>query len=157
MGEEFIIRLFSPGDFPAVCTLEQGAKGSDYSAAVFVRQASVLFKTTFYVAVTGETVVGFAVGAPPQAATEEAWILRLRVADQYQRRSIGKNLLSTLLSAFTRMGVHRVLLTVAPGNTAARALYQGMGFRETGFFPGYFGPEEDRLIMSARLSPGNVR
>ncbi len=152
MAEDVVIRLFHQDDFSAVCELEQGEKGSIYSAAVFIRQASVLFGSMFYVAVSGRTVIGYAIGGMPQAAPGEGWILRLRVADRYHRRSIGRKLLSTLLSAFVRRDVHQARLTVAPGNHPARALYQGMGFIETGFLPDYFGPGEDRLLLSADLS-----
>lgn len=157
MAEDVVIRLFHPDDFSAVCELEQGEKGSAYSAAVFVRQASVLFGPMFFVAVSGKVVVGYAIGGVPQAAPMEGWILRLRVSDHYHRRSFGRNLLSTLLSAFAQRKVHRILLTVAPANHPARTLYKGMGFEETGFLPGYFGPEEDRLILSADISSPGIR
>jgi ribosomal protein S18 acetylase RimI-like enzyme len=148
-----VIRLFEPDDFSPVCELEQGDKGSAYSAAVFVRQASVLFAGTFYVAAWGGAVVGFTIGAVTQADPREAWVLRLRVAERYQRRSIGRDLLTTLLSAFAVRQVRRVLLTVAPGNQPALNLYRSMGFKEFGFLGGCFGPGEDRLILSADLAP----
>jgi len=151
MDPDVEIRLFSPDDFPAVCELEQGEKGSPYSAAVFIRQASVLFSRTFLVAVRRGIVVGYTIGAVPQAAFEEGWVLRLRVADRYHRRSIGTSLLSSLFSIFALLPVRRVVLTVASGNHPARALYHGLGFEETGFLPGYFGEGEDRLVLSAAL------
>lgn len=154
MAQDIAVRLFSPADFSAVCELEQGEKGSPYSAAVFIRQASVLFAPMFFVAVHGDTVAGYAVGAVSLTDRREGWILRLRVADRYHRRSIGTVLLSTLISALSRIAVHRIVLTVAPGNHPARALYSGMGFEENGFLPGYFGPGEDRLLLSLPLPHG---
>ena len=151
MDPDVVIRLFSPDDFSAVCELEQGEKSSPYGAAVFIRQASVLFSRTFLVAVYGGIVVGYTIGAVPQAAPGDGWVLRLKVADRYYRRSIGKSLLSSLFSAFALLSVHRVVLTVAPENHPARALYHSMGFEETVFLPGYFGNGEDRLVLSAAL------
>jgi ribosomal-protein-alanine N-acetyltransferase len=155
MDPDIAIRLFLPDDFSAVCDLEQGEKGSPYSAAVFVRQASVLFCRTFLVAVCKGTVVGYTIGAAAQAAPGDGWVLRLRVADRYHRRSIGKALLTSLLTAFAFLQVRRVLLTVAPENHPARALYHSVGFEETGFLPGYFGKGEDRLVLSADLPHRN--
>jgi ribosomal-protein-alanine N-acetyltransferase len=149
------IRLFTPDDFQAVCKLEQGEKGSPYSASVFVRQASVLFGPMFYVGACGDNVVGFSIGALSHAFPEEGWILRLKVSEDYQRRSIGTALISALISAFVRANVRRVLLTVAPGNKPARALYHAMGFRETAYATGYFGEGEDRLVLSATLDRKN--
>jgi len=153
MDPDIVIRQFSPDDFSAVCDLEQGEKGSPYSAAVFVRQAAVLFLPMFLVAVCGKTVAGYVVGAVPLTAPEEGWVLRLRVADRYRRRSVGTALLSSLFSAFSQASVQRVLLTVDPENHPARSLYRAWGFHETGIFPGYFGPGEDRLLLSAAFPP----
>ena len=153
MDPDFVIRQFSPDDFSAVCELEQGEKGSPYSAAVFVRQAAVLFGPMFLVAVCGRTVAGYIVGAVPRTAPEEGWVLRLRVADCYRRRSFGTALLLSLFSTFSRASVQRVLLTVDPENHPARSLYRAWGFEETGIFPGYFGPGEDRLLLSAAPPP----
>ena len=149
MDPDFVIRQFSPDDFSAVCDLEQGEKGSPYPAAVFVRQAAVLFGPMFLVAVCGKTVAGYVVGAVPLAAPEEGWVLRLRVADGYRRRSVGTALLSSLFSAFSHASVQKVLLTVDPKNHPARSLYRAWGFHETGIFPAYFGRGEDRLFLSA--------
>ena len=151
MDQDIVIRQFAPDDFSAVCELEQGEKGSPYGAAVFIRQAAVLFGPMFLVAVCGRTVAGYVVGAIPQNSPEEGWVLRLRVADRYRRRSLGTALLTSLFSAFSRTSVRRVLLTVDPENHPARSLYRAWGFEETGFFPGYFGPGEDRLLLSAAL------
>lgn len=153
MDPDISIRLFSPDDFSAVCELEQGEKGSPYSAAVFVRQSSVIFSRTFFVAVFKGTVVGYIIGGVPQDSPRDGWILRLRVADRYHRRSIGTALLTSLFSAFALLQARRVLLTVAPENHPARALYRSFGFEETGFLSGYFGPGEDRLVLSAAIPP----
>jgi ribosomal-protein-alanine N-acetyltransferase len=151
MDPDIIIRRFLPDDFSAVCDLEQGERGSPYSAAVFVRQAAALFGPMFLVAMCRRTVAGYVVGAVSMTAPEEGWVLRLRVAERYHRRSVGTSLLSSLFQEFSRASVQRVLLTVDPENNPARSLYRAWGFEETGFFPGYFGQGEDRLLLSAAI------
>lgn len=151
MNPEVSIRLFREEDFNAVCSLEQGEKGSPYSAAVFVRQASVIFASLFFVAMVGGQVAGYIIGATMPQSPGDGWILRLKVTPLHRRKALGTDLLAMLLWAFGEAGVTRVSLTVAPDNYPAISLYRASGFEETGLVPDYFGSGEDRILMSLTL------
>jgi len=49
--------------------------------------------------------------------------------------------------------VPAVYLTVEPGNAVAIRLYRRLGFVVSEQRVGYFGPEEDRLIMVRSFEP----
>jgi ribosomal-protein-alanine N-acetyltransferase len=151
MDPEISIRLFREKDFKAVCALEQGEKGSSYSAAVFIRQVSVIFAPLFFVAGVDDQLAGYVIGATMQHSPNGGWILRLKVANPYRRKALGTELLTTLFKAFREVGVTRVSLTVAPDNYPAIGLYRARGFKETGVVSDYFGSGEDRILMSLTL------
>ena len=157
MDPEISIRLFREEDFKAVCALEQGEKGSSYSAAVFIRQASVIFAPLFFVAGVDDQVAGYVIGATVQQSPEDGWILRLKVAYQHRRKNLGTDLLTTVIRAFEGEGVARVSLTVAPDNYPAISLYRARGFEETGIILNYFGNGEDRKLMSLALPHGEAQ
>jgi ribosomal-protein-alanine N-acetyltransferase len=142
-----LIRAFEERDFEAICLLEQGGKGSAYSSAVFVRQASVVFSPWFFVAERDGEVLGYGIGALNQEHRDEGWILRLRVHERWQGRGIGRLLLDHAIRSLTEDGATRILLSVSPDNTRAVRLYRNSGFFEVGTVPRYFGPGEDRFIM----------
>jgi ribosomal protein S18 acetylase RimI-like enzyme len=145
---EQTVRPYISKDFDPVCLLELGTKGSPYAAAVFVRQAAELYPETFLVLMEEGMVRGYAVGGIVPARPGEAWIMRMRIADTCQGRGLGRMLTSALISILQNKGVHRIFLTVSPANIPATRLYSSAGFFETAFKPDYFGPGEDRLIMS---------
>ncbi len=143
-----LIRPFGERDFDAVCLLEEGRKGSPYSSAVFIRQASVIFSPWFFVAEWEGDIRGYGIGALNQQNQAEAWILRLRVSDHWQGRGIGRLLLDRVVRSLTDAGAARILLSVSPDNHRALRLYRNHGFSEVGAISSYFGPGEDRLIMT---------
>jgi [ribosomal protein S18]-alanine N-acetyltransferase len=50
-------------------------------------------------------------------------------------------------------GITSVLLEVRPSNTAARRLYEKMGFSEAGRRPAYYRePQEDALLLKISIS-----
>jgi [ribosomal protein S18]-alanine N-acetyltransferase len=152
-----LIRPFRQEDFPGTCVLELGEKGARYPAFVFIRQASLLYPGTFLVALENGEPAGYCIGAVPQNSPSEAWILRLRVSLPYRRRHIGSDLLHTLLAELSRRGVSLVQLSVAPENFSAQALYRKFGFEVAAFHEGYFGDDEDRIIMALRLDQISVK
>ncbi|MDD1711377.1 MAG: GNAT family N-acetyltransferase [Methanoregulaceae archaeon] len=148
-----LIRLFRDEDFAAICLLEIMEKGATYPSSVFIRQASVLYPTTFLVAEKNGDLTGYCIGALREGIPSEAWILRLRVSLPHRRRRIGSDLVGTLLKIFLQKKVSVVYLSVAPENGAARNLYMKFGFEDITFKKGYFGEGEDRIIMAVHLSP----
>lgn len=86
--------------------------------------------------VTGYTVVMIAAG--------EAHLLNLSVAEGWQRRGLGRELLGFVQRLAGQHGARRMLLEVRPSNRAARALYAQAGFREIAVRRGYYPAGEGR-------------
>jgi [ribosomal protein S18]-alanine N-acetyltransferase len=154
-GSVPLIRPFEPADFDAVCSLEEERSGSRYGSRVFIRQASVLFSSFFFVAEIGDAVTGYAIGGLTVADAGEGWVIRLKVLEGHRSRGMGRLLLDAAVTSLAAAGAKKVLLSVAPGNTKAIGLYRKYGFSETGFQPGYFGTGEDRIIMEFRTLPAD--
>ncbi|MDN7025532.1 GNAT family N-acetyltransferase [Methanoculleus sp. FWC-SCC1] len=142
------IRLYQDADYAALCSLEQKNTPGECKPAVFVRQAGVLFPTTFFVAEKGGAIIGYTIGACLQHDPSRAWIIRLAVNEEERRQGLGRDLVATVIDALRRMGIREVLLSVSPENLAARSLYETFGFANVGFHAGYFGTGADRIIMS---------
>jgi diamine N-acetyltransferase len=86
----------------------------------------------------GDDVVGHAVLVPdvddPEAAVDEEieWELAIFVLQDYQQAGIGTKLLKHLLGRAGELGIEHVWLTVERWNTPAIALYERVGFEQTG-------------------------
>jgi [ribosomal protein S18]-alanine N-acetyltransferase len=114
---------------------------------------------------TAPASVGFIarVGIPPvtagfvigQVAADMAEIISIGVAEDWQKRGMGRILFGAFVRAVTRAGAKRLFLDVAADNTAALALYQAMDCAEVGRRKGYYvrheAPSVDAIVMSKPL------
>jgi ribosomal-protein-alanine N-acetyltransferase len=145
--------LYRDEDFPAVSELEIAGIHEPYRPAVFVRQMAVLSPATFLAAVSGSTVVGFAVASVVQDDPTSAWILRMLVRAGFRHQGIGTALLRAMVKTLEKQSIGCIRLTVAPSNTPAIRLCTGEGFVQEGIRPAYFGSGEDRVVMRRDTSP----
>ena len=110
--------------------------------------------STSLVAIAGEpkASVGFIIG---QLAADEAEIISVASAPDWQRAGLGRMLVEGLVRAARRGEAKRLFLEVADDNVAARALYRSLGFSEVGRRKGYYvranGPAVDALVLSLNL------
>ncbi|GAB5387530.1 MAG: N-acetyltransferase [Alphaproteobacteria bacterium] len=89
-------------------------------------------------------------------AAGEAEILTLATDTRHLRQGHAASLLRHAIDMLQDKQVTRLFLEVATGNTAARALYEALGFIEVGRRPGYYaaqagGSRQDALILSLDL------
>lgn len=91
---------------------------------------------------------GFALA---RVSADEAEILTIAVDPARRRRGIGRGLLAESEAAARAAGAATMLLEVAASNAAARALYDGAGYRPVGRRPGYYGRGRDALVLSKDL------
>jgi ribosomal-protein-alanine N-acetyltransferase len=82
----------------------------------------------------------------------EAEVLTLAVHPDWRRRGCARGLLTTALPRLAAAGIGRLFLEVAEQNTAAAALYGGLGFRATGRRKGYYGMGKDAVLMERSVS-----
>jgi ribosomal-protein-alanine N-acetyltransferase len=100
-------------------------------------------------AVSANECVGFCVLS---LIADEAEIESLAVSKSWRRRGIARQLCKDLLGWARARGAGHVSLEVRVSNTAARALYESLGFRDVVTRRGYYqDPEEDALVMTTML------
>ena len=77
----------------------------------------------------------------------EGEVLRIGTLPSYRRRGFAKALLEHFEARGKKEGLQKIFLEVRQGNTAARRLYEGMGFREIALRQSYYrNPVEDAVI-----------
>ena len=81
------------------------------------------------VAVADDQILGLAMLG---VRSGRAWITRLGVLPIKRRRGVGEALMHALLLAAARLGIDDIALEVIKNNTPAHALFQKLGFCETG-------------------------
>jgi ribosomal-protein-alanine N-acetyltransferase len=105
------------------------------------------------VAVDHGATAGFAIA---RAVAGEAEILSLGVRGALRRQSLGSELVRMAVERAAAMGASQIFLEVAVENSAARALYGSLGFREVGSRPAYYcgsdGVRRDGLILKRTLA-----
>jgi [ribosomal protein S18]-alanine N-acetyltransferase len=79
----------------------------------------------------------------------ELHITTIAVRPEYRRRGHARALIGAALGAFP--DASHVHLEVRPTNVEAIALYESLGFRETGRRPRYYG-DEDAVLMTLNLN-----
>ncbi len=85
-------------------------------------------------------------------AGEHAEIESLAVSASWRRRGIARRLCQDLLGWAHARDARHASLEVRVSNTAARALYQSLGFQEVAVRRAYYRePEEDALVMTTGL------
>lgn len=82
----------------------------------------------------------------------EAFVQTLAVAPEFQRRGLGRHLLSALIARARELRAASIALEVRVDNLGAQELYRQAGFTPIGRRPGYYQPSNtDALIMRADL------
>lgn len=96
-----------------------------------------------------DQIVGFVI---TRVVSDEGEILSIGVAQPYQRFGVGKRLVEAAKRVMANSDVSNLYLEVAADNEAARALYNGAGFSQTGERKDYYrrpdGKTSDALLLA---------
>ena len=96
-----------------------------------------------------QPIKGFVCGRRVEDAVE---ILKLAVIRQNRRQGIGGFLLTYVLDLLAKQGAASCFLELRSSNSAARRLYEKVGFTQTGIRKKYYtAPSEDAVLMTKRL------
>jgi ribosomal-protein-alanine N-acetyltransferase len=87
-----------------------------------------------------------------RVTADEAEVLTLAVTPDMRRQGVAGALLAGAMAAARDQAAKTMVLEVAIGNAAARALYERAGFVEAGRRPRYYANGEDALILRAHLA-----
>jgi putative acetyltransferase len=80
---------------------------------------------------------------------ETAEVKRLYVRERYRGRSLGEQLVSTVIKKSRLLGFSKLILDAVPQTKFAQKLYERMGFTET--VPYYANPAEGTRFFEMRL------
>lgn len=152
-GRHLQFRPMGPADAEAVERLEracfEGVAHTPWSAEQFLSElVEPAVPRSWWVAHDDGELVGFAGGMVVERDIE---ILDVAVAPEHRRAGIARKLLSHVSYDAQMLGCETASLEVEDGNTAARALYEALGFTRVGVRPGYYGHGVDAAIMKAEL------
>lgn len=144
-------------DVPAVIRIEESSHMEPWSTASFLEELQQRHSHVLLARVAVESSGGCC-GAPGLPAgsvagylcfwviADEIQILNVTVHQECRRRGVARQL---LVHAF-RMGIEKhariAVLEVRKSNSAARALYESMGFRKVGERPDYYGVVREAAI-----------
>jgi len=83
---------------------------------------------------------------------DEAHITSVTICPALRSQGYGRMLFEHLVDAAREAGARTAMLEVRESNAVARALYESMGFRQTGTRKGYYSKSgEDALVLTAEL------
>ncbi|MEM4576945.1 MAG: ribosomal protein S18-alanine N-acetyltransferase [Candidatus Nezhaarchaeales archaeon] len=142
------IRKAVPADFAQIVSVEISSFKRPYPPELMF-SFLCLHSDTFYVALVGEEVVGYVVGAERRDGCGH--VLSIAVKPAWRRRGLGSKLMDSLLMAFKERGLKKALLEVAVSNTEAIAFYERLCFKKVALLRGYYPWGEDAYLMSKEL------
>nr|MBX2808887.1 ribosomal protein S18-alanine N-acetyltransferase [Cellvibrionaceae bacterium] len=135
-------------DLELVLGIEQQAHRYPWQAAHFF---SSLASTHHCLVLQGKSsMLAYSIAS---TAADEAELLNLTVAPEYQRQGLGRFFLNVLCHSFDTT-ITALFLEVRASNHAAIALYQAEAFNEVGLRPNYYPASkgrEDAIIMAKSL------
>ena len=138
-----------PEDIDAVLAVEQGAYPFPWTRANFA-DSLVAGYSAWTCRIDGE-LIGYAV---MMLVLDEAHLLNLTVAPEWQRAGYGSLVMRHLFDTARGHGAKRMFLEVRPSNGSGQALYRRLGFetigRRRGYYPAGAG-REDAMVMAVDL------
>ena len=138
-----IYRRMKEDDLDAVAALEAANFSRPWLKEDF-EKCLIMNERIYYVAEEDGRIIGVAglICSPP-----EAELLNVSVDASHRRKGIAEGMLGDLIEAGEKNGIEAIVLEVRSGNTAAKALYEKLGFKEEGLIKKcYSDPVEDGLV-----------
>lgn len=144
-------RAMTHADLADVVALEAQAYPHPWTRGNFIDALAAGYLTELLLDAQGR-LLGYFVAQP---GFEEMHLLNLTVAPALQRRGHGAALMQRLQAQAQARGDQALWLEVRAGNSAARGLYQRLGFAEVGlrrnYYPAALQQREDALVLRLGL------
>jgi len=138
---------FQPRHIDQVCMIEDCSFPNPFSRR-FLLELSRLYPDTFLVAERQGQVLGYAVAG---AHHGQAHILSLAVKEGWRKKHVGLELMRALIENLRSKQVREIVLEVAVTNTAARTLYERLGFEMVDIIGGYYENGEAAAVYHLKL------
>lgn len=143
-----IIRDMGETDVGVVAAIERMSFSAPWSEDSFLNELRKPLSRSL-VAVLEERVIAYVCFSH---VVDEGHILTLAVHPAYRTMAVAKALVNNAIGELQQLACRFLYLEVRASNTAARGLYEGMGFTVVGVRKGYYvSPPEDAVIMMLEL------
>lgn len=137
------LRRAVASDLDAIVAIERASFSDAWTPGSF-RSLLSASHVYFPVVEAGAAVAGYAVAL---FAADEGELANIAVADAHRGQGLGAQLLDAVLAEAASRGTRTTWLEVRESNAAARRLYAGRGFVESGRRRKYYdAPVEDALV-----------
>ena len=149
LQKDYRLRELQEADLTLVLPIENAAQAHPWTAGNF--HSSLTSSHQCYLLEDEHKVVAYAVTS---TAVDEAELLNITVAPEYQRQGFGRLLLTYISESFNDT-INTLFLEVRASNSQAIALYDDLYFNEVGVRPNYYpsknNSRENAIIMARPL------
>jgi len=146
---ELALRPMRAEDIDAIMVIEPQIYPHPWTRGNFVDSLQAGYSC--WVAECEGEMAGYAV---MMLVLDEAHLLNISIAKEFQGRGLGRDLLVHLMEVARGHGGHTMFLEARPSNVAAMRLYESMGFNEFSVRRGYYptaNGREDAILMGLAL------
>lgn len=143
------ISLLTPQDLERAFAIEQRSHAFPWSEKTLTSNQGERYLN--YQLKVGERMAAFAI---TQVVLDEATLFNLAVDPDFQRRGIGRELLTFLIAQLEERGIQTLWLEVRASNRPAIALYEQLDFNEVSLRRNYYPTadgKEDAIIMALTI------
>ncbi len=156
MSSTLRFRPAGPGDLPGLLAIEQQCFSGDRISPRQMRYMLSHAKAVCWVAEDQNTsgppeLIGYGLCLHP-ALPRPARLYSLAVLPKWSGQGIANRLCELLIKALVELGYQRLRLEVADTNTAAKGLYQRLGFHSIAKLPGYYDNGDNGVRMERQLA-----
>ena len=149
----YSIRPITLKDVDEVWNIEKMCFPVPWSRQSFVLEIEHNKCARYFVAEHAGTIVGY---GGMWLVLDEAHITNIAVHPLARRKGIGEALLRVLMAEANRLGIQKITLEVRDSNTAARNLYEKLGFVSVGRRKRYYSDNNEDAIIMWNLNIGKV-
>lgn len=143
---EIVVEPMRRRHVPAALAIERVSYARGWSERVFHNELDQVRdgRRYYLTARVGRTMVGY---GGLMFVPDEAHVTNIAVAPEQRRGGVATTLLSALATEAINRGVTAWTLEVRASSKGAQELYRRFGFVPAGVRPGYYGGEEDAIVM----------
>jgi ribosomal-protein-alanine N-acetyltransferase len=149
LNPKYQFRPMTEADLDAIMEIAPHIYSHPWSRGNF--SDSLVSGYSAWVLLNGAKIIGYAL---MMMVLDEAHLLNLSVAKDYQKQGLGRQLLEHMITIAKKHDAANMFLEVRPSNISAIALYENIGFNEMavrrGYYPAHNG-REDAVLMGLAL------
>ena len=148
------IRRATTEDLKDIMEIEEASFTTPWPRDVMVNEITANPFSEVMVATQGKKVVSFTIC---WVIDRERHLQNIATAPAWRSRGVARTMMNYLLDEVHRGAAAVIMLEVRESNQEARALYDSLGFAETGRRKGYYSDTgEDAVIMSLDIDEENL-